>query len=162
MPENASLGINEERKSIINRRRMSLLRDSIPLPKSRKLPKTIMILEENLLLHSLYANAFETHGWQVVGQISSPLELLQSYLTLELKPQVLITEYFLLHSSSEELMVVLREILKQHPDQQILFVTGEEKLINDSTFLPSFLQHIPIILKTTHTVEELVQDLVFL
>ena len=38
-------------------------------------------------------------------------------------------------------------------------MTSEQRLLLDKDFLPSSLQHIPVILKSTHTVEDMVKDL---
>ena len=81
-----------------------------------------------------------------------------------MKPQLLIVEYNLTDQElipppSDPISMILEYILNQNPNQQIIFVTAEERLMFDPHFLPPSLQHIPIILKSTHTVDDMVMDL---
>jgi hypothetical protein len=55
--------------------------------------------------------------------------------------------------------LILEYILHKFPNQQIIFVTAEKRLLFDPHFLPPSLQHIPVILKSTHTIENMVADL---
>jgi len=118
--------------------------------------RTVMIIDSRCDLMELYKPVLGASGWQVVGVTSTPTVYLQKYLQLEIKPQLLMVEYDL---ATGNIVPVLKQILKENPNQQIVFVTSEKRLLMDKNFLPSSLQHIPVILKSTHTVEDMVKDL---
>ena len=118
--------------------------------------RTVMIIDSRSDLMELYMPVLGASGWQVVGVTSTPTVYLQKYLQLEIKPRLLMVEYDL---ATGNIVPVLKQILKEYPDQQIVFVTSEQRLLLDKNFLPSSLQHIPVILKSTHTVEDMVKDL---
>ncbi len=118
--------------------------------------RTVMIIDSRSDLMELYIPVLGASGWQVVGVTSTPSIYLQKYLQLEPKPQLLMVEYNL---ETGNIVPVLEQILQENPNQQIVFVTSEKRLLLDKNFLPSSLQHIPVILKSTHTVEDMVKDL---
>jgi hypothetical protein len=55
--------------------------------------------------------------------------------------------------------LIFEDILQQYPNQQIIIVTEEKGLLFDLHFIPPSFQHIPVILKSTHTIEDMVADL---
>ena len=118
--------------------------------------RTVMIIDSHSDLMELYLPVLGASGWQVVGVTSTPTVYLQKYLQLETKPQLLIVEYDL---ATGNIVPVLEQILQENPNQQIVFVISEKRLLLDKNFLPSSLQHIPVILKSTHTIEDMVKDL---
>ena len=118
--------------------------------------RTVMIIDSRSDLMELYMPVLGASGWQVVVVTSTPTVYLQKYLQLEIKPQLLMVEYDL---DKGNIVPVLKQILQENTNQQIVFVTSEQRLLLDKDFLPSSLQHIPVILKSTHTVEDMVKDL---
>ncbi len=128
--------------------------------KAVKPHRTVLILEKQRLLHSLYTHALEEHNWRVVSCVTSPQELLQKYLTVPKKPDLLLLDYEEKHYP--ELLPVLQSILLESPFQYLLFVSSEERLVRDNTFLPPLLREVPVVLKFTHSIQDLVHDLDYL
>jgi hypothetical protein len=118
-----------------------------------------MITEDDQYLGQLYSNKLAVDGWQVIDVIVSPHELFQRYKQMLRKPTLLIVEYFYPETASGNIVKVLNQVLHQNPSQLIVFLTSEAKILTKENFLPVSLQHIPVILKSTHTVEEMVRDL---
>lgn len=122
-------------------------------PTGVPLGRTVMLMEENPELVSLYTAALRASGWQVVGNPVSPLDFLPLYLGFDIPPQFLLVEY------SDAVIHALTQILHLNPSQYMIFVTADSRLLMEPEFLPSSLRHVPVILKSTHTIDEMVADL---
>ncbi len=118
--------------------------------------RTLMLLDPRFDLLDFYTQAFWASGWRVVGTMSSPSAFLSKYLSLNVKPQLLLIE---LQQSPEDVVAILEQILQHNPCQEIVFVTGETCVLTVQQLLPSHLHQFPIILKSTHTFEELIVEL---
>lgn len=126
--------------------------------------RTVMLIDPCFDLLCSYIPALRASGWDVVGVATTPTDFFHLYRNMQVKPKLIIVEYNLLEkaidsSPSNSIGLILEDILQQNPNQQIIFVTEERKLLLDLHFLPPSLQHIPVILKSTHTIEEMVLDL---
>ena len=119
--------------------------------------RTVMILEKNRLLQSLYTQSLEEHNWRVISCVSSSYKLLQKFQELSVKPDLLILDYD--DKLYPELVSTIYKILQINPFQYLVFVSSEERLLRKKGFFPPFLHQVPVILKFTHSVEDLVEDL---
>ncbi len=121
--------------------------------------RTVMLIDPCFNLLALYIPALGASGWRVVGVATTLTAFLHQYQPMLVKPQLLIVEYKVADNNGGNIVSALEQILQQNPTQQILFVTAEERLLREMNFLPPSLHHVPIILKSTHTIDEMVADL---
>ncbi len=128
--------------------------------KAIKPHRSMMILEKNRLLQTLYTEALEAHNWRVMGCMATTHELIELFEKCSIKPELLLLDYDKRYYP--DLLAILEKILSIHPSQYLLFVSNDKRLLHDETFLPPFLREVPVILKTTLTVEDLVHDLDYL
>lgn len=104
---------------------------------------SLMIVEDDPDLQQFYTDFFQTTHWRIVSQIENGLIAKKHYHELLLKPSVIMIDIELPGCSG---FSVARDILRHNPNQKIVFVSGKNNLMNDSS-IPTDLRTIPRISK---------------
>ncbi|MGQ4911370.1 MAG: response regulator [Candidatus Thorarchaeota archaeon] len=83
---------------------------------------TILIVDDEVILHRLYKDVFSIKGHEVVADAYDGAEAVEVYTSMKTKPDVIILDH---RMPNKDGMQTMKEILEIDPNARIVFISAD-------------------------------------